>query len=76
MQQQLPKSFVATWLFAMLLGVLGVDRFYLGKIGTGIAKLLTFGGLGIWALVDLVITLVGKQRDRLGRPLEGYDQQK
>lgn len=75
--QQAPlKSFVATWLFAMLLGVLGVDRFYLGKIGTGIAKLLTFGGLGIWALVDLIITLVGKQTDKLGRPLEGYDQHK
>ena len=70
------KSFVATWLFAMLLGVLGVDRFYLGKVGTGIAKLLTFGGLGIWALVDLIITLVGKQTDKLGRPLEGYDRHK
>ncbi|MCR8669553.1 TM2 domain-containing protein [Agrococcus sp. HG114] len=70
------KSFVATWLFAMLLGVLGVDRFYFGKVGTGIAKLLTFGGLGIWALVDLIITLVGKQTDKLGRPLEGYEQHK
>ncbi|WP_206448096.1 TM2 domain-containing protein [Agrococcus sp. KRD186] len=70
------KSFVATWLFAMLLGVLGVDRFYLGKVGTGIVKLLTFGGLGIWALVDLIITLVGKRTDKLGRPLEGYEQHK
>lgn len=70
------KSFVATWLFALLLGGLGVDRFYLGKVGTGIAKLLTFGGLGIWALVDLIITLVGKQTDKLGRPLEGYDRHK
>ncbi|GEK79100.1 TM2 domain-containing protein [Agrococcus baldri] len=70
------KSFVATWLFALLLGVLGIDRFYLGKVGTGIAKLLTFGGLGIWALVDLIITLVGKQTDKLGRPLEGYDRHK
>jgi TM2 domain-containing membrane protein YozV len=70
------KSFVATWLFGMLLGVLGVDRFYLGKVGTGIAKMLTFGGLGIWALVDLIITLVGKQTDKLGRPLEGYDRHK
>ena len=64
------KSFLVTWLFSLLLGVLGVDRFYLGKIGTGIAKLLTLGGLGWWALVDLVITLAGKQTDK-NRPAAG-----
>lgn len=70
------KSFLATWLFAWLLGGLGVDRFYLGKIGTGVAKLLTLGGLGIWALVDLVLVLVGAQRDKEGRRLAGYEQYK
>ncbi|MBT2547768.1 TM2 domain-containing protein [Arthrobacter sp. ISL-65] len=70
------KSFLVTWLFSLLLGVLGVDRFYLGKIGTGIAKLLTLGGLGWWALVDLIITLAGKQTDKQGRPLAGYAQHK
>ena len=67
------KSFVATWLFAWLLGVFGVDRFYLGKIGSGIAKLLTFGGLGIWWLVDLIIVLA-QGRDKQGLKLAGYDQ--
>ncbi|MFF2371648.1 NINE protein [Agromyces sp. NPDC058110] len=66
------KSFIATWLFALFLGVLGVDRFYLGKIGTAIAKLLTLGGLGIWVLVDLILVLAGVQRDKAGRPLDGY----
>jgi len=70
------KSFVATWLLAWLLGTFGADRFYLGKIGTAVAKLLTFGGFGIWALIDLIIVLVGKTTDKQGRPLAGYDQKK
>lgn len=68
-----PKSFVTTWLLALLVGGLGVDRFYLGKVGTGILKLITLGGLGVWALIDLIITLAGAQRDKLGRPLAGAD---
>ncbi|WP_233195357.1 MULTISPECIES: TM2 domain-containing protein [unclassified Cryobacterium] len=68
------KSFVATWLFSWLLGIFAVDRFYLGKIGTGLLKLVTFGGLGIWWLVDLILVLVGAQRDKHGLTLAGYGQ--
>ncbi|MGN8244219.1 TM2 domain-containing protein [Cellulomonas soli] len=70
------KSFVVTWLLAYLLGWLGVDRFYLGKVGTGILKLITLGGFGIWALIDLILVLAGAQKDKEGRPLQGYDQHK
>jgi TM2 domain-containing membrane protein YozV len=66
------KSFVVTWLFAWLLGGLGIDRFYLGKVGTGLLKLLTFGGFGVWWLVDLILVLTGAQRDKQGHTLVGY----
>ena len=47
------------WLLVLIMsiifGSLGVDRFLMGKIGTGILKLITFGGLGIWWLIDLIL---------------------
>ncbi|MGG5173891.1 Ltp family lipoprotein [Pseudarthrobacter sp. J1763] len=74
--QQSQKSFLVTWLLALLLGLLGVDRFYLGKIGTGILKLVTFGGLGVWVLIDVILVLANQTRDKQGLPLEGYNQHK
>lgn len=70
------KTFLATWLLSLLLGGLGVDRFYLGKVGTGILKLITVGGGGIWYLIDLILVLTGSQKDKAGLPLAGYAQHK
>jgi TM2 domain-containing membrane protein YozV len=70
------KSFLVTWLLALLLGSVGADRFYLGKIGTAFAKLLTLGGLGVWSLIDLIMVLTGSTTDKQGQRLSGYDAKK
>lgn len=66
------KSFVGTLLLSYFLGFFGVDRFYLGKTGSGLAKLLTFGGFGYWWVFDVLLTLFGGQRDAAGLRLAGY----
>lgn len=64
------KSFVAAILLCFFSGSFGIHRFYVGKIGTGILSLLTLGGFGIWAIIDLVIIVVGKFKDKQGLPLK------
>ena len=68
--QKSEKGFVPALLLCLLLGGLGIHRFYVGKIGTGILMLLTFGGLGIWALVDLIMIAVGSFKDKSGLALK------
>ena len=48
-------NWILCLLMSIFFGGLGVDRFMMGKIGTGILKLITFGGLGIWYLIDIVL---------------------
>jgi TM2 domain-containing protein len=57
-------------LLCFFLGILSVHRFYVGKIGTAILQIVTFGGLGIWLLVDFILILVGAFKDKQGRPVE------
>lgn len=61
------KGFVPTILLCFFLGTLGVHRFYVGKIGTGLLMLVTFGAFGIWTLVDFVMIVVGNFSDKQGR---------
>lgn len=61
------KSWITTLLLCGFVGGLGVHRFYVGKLGTGIAMLLTFGGLGIWTLVDFITIACGHFKDGEGR---------
>jgi TM2 domain-containing membrane protein YozV len=49
---------VFVWVFCWLLGGFGIDRFMRGQVGLGVVKLLTAGGCGVWALVDLIIAIM------------------
>ena len=53
------KNQLTAILFAFFLGCLGVDRFYLGYTGMGILKLLTAGGCGVIAIIDLILLITG-----------------
>lgn len=63
------KSKLTALLLSIFLGELGIDRFYLGKIGTGILKLITAGGFGIWWLVDIILIATDQMKDSNGQPL-------
>jgi TM2 domain-containing membrane protein YozV len=64
------KSFISTLLLCLLVGFLGVHRFYVGKTRSGILMLLTFGGLGIWQLIDLIIIATQNFKDSEGLPIK------
>lgn len=64
------KSGIACLLFLLLLSLLGIHRFYVGKVGTGILFLITFGGLGLWWLIDLILLICGAFTDAQGRKVK------
>lgn len=68
-----PKSYHVALMFSLLFGFIGLDRFYVGKIGTALIKCLTLGGLGIWWLIDFYALLVGAKLDVNGKKLAGHD---
>ncbi len=54
-----PKSQLVALLLVIFVGGLGIHRFYLGYTTIGIIQLLTLGGCGIWALIDLIRIVTG-----------------
>jgi len=67
-----PKSRLAVTLLAFFLGSLGIHRFYLGKIVTGILMIITAGGLGIWTLIDFIMAVAGVMKDKEGRYIKKW----
>ncbi len=63
------KEWITAVLLSLIAGWLGIDRFYLGYTGLGILKLITLGGCGIWALIDLILIAMGNLDDANGMPL-------
>jgi len=63
------KDWIITLVLSILVGGLGIDRFYTGSVILGILKLITLGGLGLWWLIDLIMLVTGNYRDGNGLPI-------
>ena len=62
-------DWLTLFLLTFFVGVLGVHRFYVGKIGTGFLMLLTLGGLGVWFLVYLILVVTGQFTNKDGQKI-------
>ena len=63
------KDWIVTLVLSILVGALGIDRFYTGSILLGVLKLFTLGGLGLWWLIDLIMLVTGNYKDGDGNPI-------
>ncbi len=63
------KKILPVFLLCFFFGALGIHRFYVGKIGTGVLQLLTLGGFGIWVLIDFILIIVGAFTDKNGNKI-------
>ena len=68
-EQAAGYDWLTTLLLCFFLGHFGVHSFYTKRTGIGVAQLLTFGGCGVWTLIDLIMIITENYRDGEGRPL-------
>lgn len=66
------KKKLPAFLMCFFLGCFGIHRFYVGKIGTGVLQLFTLGGLGLWALIDLIMIPFNAFSDKEGNKLTAW----
>lgn len=70
------RHFLAVFFISFMWGTFGVDRMYLGKWGTGILKLITLGGFGLWTIIDIILIMAGTMRDKQGREMAQFAEYK
>jgi hypothetical protein len=70
-----PAKRFASLLLAVIgpaFGLCGLHRFYVGKVGTGILWLFTYGLFGIGQLIDIIMILSGQFEDKNGLPVVNW----
>lgn len=67
-----PKSRLVALLLCIFLGCLGIHRFYVGKIGTGIIYILTLGLFGFGVLFDFILIIIGSFKDKYGMFIKNW----
>ncbi len=68
-----PRSRGVALGLAVVGGFLGLHRFYVGKPGTAVLQIVTFGGVGVWWLYDVVMCAAGEFTDQEERPLRNWN---
>lgn len=67
-----PKSRTVAALLCFFLGLIGIHRFYVGKIGTGLIWMFTFGLFGFGAIIDFIMIIFGAFRDKYGLVIKNW----